>query len=85
MEKELPPEPLLLRINSCFVTCFPDGAAVAPGIHPALGSPLAGPRPTLPAAQQKDLPLVAPWPPVLGFHQKGSAVMCGLQAGNRAN
>lgn len=89
MEKELPPEPLLLRISSCFVACFPDGEAVAPGIHPALGNPLAGPSPTPPAgmaaAQQKDLPLVAPWPPVLGFHQKGSAVICGLQAGNKAN
>lgn len=62
---------------------------MALGIHPELAKPSAGPSPTRPtgraAAWQKDLPLVAPWPPVLGFHQKRSAVMYGLQAGNTAN
>lgn len=89
IERKLPPKPLLLGINLCFVACFPDGMAEALGIHPVLTNPLAGPSPSPPAgraaAQQKVLTLVAPWPPVLGFHQKGSAVICGLQAGNTAN
>lgn len=89
MEKKLPPKPLLLGINSCFVACFPDGMAVAPGIHPVLANPPAGPSLCPPAgraaAQQKVVTLVAPWPPAPDSHQKGSAVMCGLQAGNTPN
>lgn len=64
MERELPPEPLLLGINLCFAACFPAGAAVAPGIIPVLTNPLAGPSPIPPAgstaSQQKVLPRVAP-------------------------
>lgn len=89
MERELPPQPLLLGINLCSAACLPDGAAVAPGIIPVLTNLLAGPSPTPPAAstasQQKVLPQVAPWPLVLGFHQKGSSVMCGLRAGSTEN